>query len=156
MTTTLVILLLSLLALLLLSLLAYAAGRAGRRKAAPRNSGGAAGSARSDAGGTDSAAPRQRPEGCCGQHETCERESLLAAVSREVEYFDDEELDAFQGRLSDAYRPHEVEQFEEVLTTMREDEVPAWVRSLQLRGISLPDELKDQVLLIVGEMRSRD
>ena len=95
MTTTLVILLLSLLALLLLSLLAYAAGRAGHRKAAPQNSGGAAGSARSDAGGTDSAAPRQRPEGCCGQHETCERESLLAAVSREVEYFDDEELDAF-------------------------------------------------------------
>ena len=156
MTTTLVILLLSLLALLLLSLLAYAAGRAGRRKAAPQNSGGAAGSARSDAGGIDSAAPRQRPEGCCGQHETCERESLLAAVSREVEYFDDEELDAFRGRPSDAYRPHEVEQFEEVLTTMREDEVPAWVRSLQLRGISLPDELKDQVLLIVGEMRSRD
>ena len=137
MTTTLVILLLSLLALLLLSLLAYAAGRAGRRKAqAPER-----------------VVPRQRPEGCCGQHETCERESLLAAVSREVEYFDDEELDAFQGRPSDAYRPHEVEQFEEVLTTMREDEVPAWVRSLQLRGISLPDELKDQVLLIVGEMR---
>lgn len=140
MTTTLVILLLSLLALLLLSLLAYAAGRAGRRKAqAP-----------------EKVVPRQRPEGCCGQHETCERESLLAAVSREVEYFDDEELDAFQGRPSGDYRPHEVEQFEEVLTTMREDEVPAWVRSLQLRGISLPDELKDQVLLIVGEMRSRD
>ena len=49
-----------------------------------------------------------------------------------------------------------MEQFEEVLTTMREDEVAAWVRSLQLRGVNLPDELKDQVLLIVGEMRSRD
>ena len=139
MTTTLTILLLSLLALLLLSLLAYAAGRAGRRQAqAPER-----------------VVPRQRPEGCCGQHETCERESLLAAVSREVEYFDDEELDVFRGRPSDAYRPHEVEQFEEVLTTMREDEVPAWVRSLQLRGISLPEAVRDELLMIVTEARQQ-
>lgn len=96
---------------------------------------------------------RARPDGCCGQHEVCERDSLLAAVSREIEYFDDEELDAFRDRPSDGYSPEEVEQFEEVLTTMREEEVPAWVRSLQLRGVNLPDELKDEVFLIVGEMR---
>ena len=33
---------------------------------------------------------------CCGQHETCERDSLLAAVSKQIEYYDDEELDRFQ------------------------------------------------------------
>ena len=148
MTTTLVILLLSLLALLLLSLLAYAAGRAGRRKAAPRNSGGAAGSARSDAGGTDSVAPRQRPEGCCGQHAVCEKDSLFAAVSRDVEYFDDEELDAFSGRQSDSYTDDEAELFSDVLYTMRQDEVAAWCRSLHLRGIELPDQIKDEVYML--------
>ena len=37
------------------------------------------------------------PEECCGQHETCERDSLLAAVSKSIEYYDDEELDRFKG-----------------------------------------------------------
>lgn len=94
-----------------------------------------------------------RPEGCCGQHEVCEKESLLAAVSREIEYYEDEELDAFRGRAASAYSEAEVEQFREVLYTMREDEVAGWVRSLQLRGVELPDELKDEVFLIVGERR---
>ena len=35
------------------------------------------------------------PEVCCGQHETCERDSLLAAVSKKIEYYNDEELDRF-------------------------------------------------------------
>lgn len=134
-----------LLSLLLLCLFAYAAGWLLRRRRPPE----------AEAAPFEPAS-RPRPEGCCGQHEVCEKESLLAAVSREVEYFEDEELDAFRGRPSDAYRPSEVEQFEEVLTTMREDEVAAWVRSLQLRGVNLPDELKDQVLLIVGEMRQQE
>ena len=29
---------------------------------------------------------------CCGQHEVCEKESLLSAVSKGVEYYDDEDL----------------------------------------------------------------
>ena len=32
---------------------------------------------------------------CCGQHEVCEKDSLLAAVSKKIEYYDDEELDQF-------------------------------------------------------------
>ena len=31
---------------------------------------------------------------CCGQHEVCEKESLLSAVSKGVEYYDDEDLEA--------------------------------------------------------------
>ena len=96
---------------------------------------------------------KARPDGCCGQHETCERESLLAAVSKNIEYYDDEELDTYRGRNADEYTDEEVEQFEEILYTMREDEVAGWVRSLQLRGINLPDALKDEVFMIVGEMR---
>jgi hypothetical protein len=90
---------------------------------------------------------------CCGQHEVCEKESLLAAVSKGVEYYDDEELDRFRGRPSDRYTDAEVEEFREVLYTCREEEVAGWSRSLQLRGIELPDELKDELFLIVGERR---
>jgi hypothetical protein len=90
---------------------------------------------------------------CCGQHEVCEKESLLAAVSRSVEYYNDEELDRFRGRPSDGYTDAEVEEFREVLYTCREEEVAGWSRSLQLRGIELPDALKDELFLIVGERR---
>lgn len=90
---------------------------------------------------------------CCGQHEVCEKESLLAAVSKKIEYYDDEELDRFRGRSSDGYNVEEVEEFREVMYTCKEDEVAGWSRSLQLRGVELPDELKDELFLIVGERR---
>ena len=52
-----------------------------------------------------------------------------------------------------SYTPAQVEEFREVFYTMQEADVPGWVRSLQLRGIALPDELRDEVLLVVGERR---
>lgn len=91
---------------------------------------------------------------CCGQHEVCEKDSLLAAVSKKIEYYDDEELDSFAGREADSYTHEEAELFRDVLYTMQEIEVAGWVRSLQLRGIELPDELKDEVFLIIGERRT--
>lgn len=90
---------------------------------------------------------------CCGQHEVCEKESLLAAVSRQIEYYDDEELDRFRGRTSDSYTDAEIEEFSNILYTMHDDEVAGWVRSLQLRAVELPDQIKDEVFLIVGERR---
>ncbi len=90
---------------------------------------------------------------CCGQHEVCEKESLLAAVSKDVEYYNDEELDRYRGRRPDAFSSDEIEEFREILYTMRSDEVAGWVRSLQLRGVELPEELRDEVLMIVGERR---
>lgn len=92
-------------------------------------------------------------EECCGQHETCERDSLLAAVSKTIEYYDDEELDRFRGIEADAYDEDAVNEFRDVLYTLREVEVAGWLRSLQLRAINLPDELKDEAFLIVGERR---
>jgi len=87
-------------------------------------------------------------ESCCGLHEVCEKKSLLAA-NPDIEYYEDEELDRFRGRT--AYTEEEVEEFREVLYTMRTDEVPGWLRSLELRRVNLPDELKDEVFLIVRE-----
>lgn len=90
---------------------------------------------------------------CCGQHQICEKESLLAAVSKQIEYYDDEELDRFKGHPSDEYTEEEIEEFRNILYTMQEVEVAGWCRSLQLRSIALPDELKDEIFLIVGERR---
>lgn len=97
--------------------------------------------------------PKEIPEVCCGAHEVCERDSLLAAVSKKIEYYDDEELDTYGGTPADGYPADAVNEFREVLYTLRETEVAGWLRSLQLRGIELPDELKDEAFLIVGERR---
>lgn len=101
-------------------------------------------------------APAVRPidSECCGQHQICEKESLLAAVSKQVEYYDDEELDRFKNHPADTYTPAEVEEFRDILYTMHEDEVAGWTRSLQLRGVTLPSALRDEVLLIIEERRS--
>ena len=104
-------------------------------------------------GSTTEPVIRQRSSDCCGQHEVCEKESLLAAVSKAVEYYDDEELDRFAGRRADNYDREETDEFEEILTTLRSEDVAGWVRSLQLRGIELPEALRDEVILIVGERR---
>ncbi len=90
---------------------------------------------------------------CCGQHETCEKDSLLAAVSKDIEYYEDEDLDSFRGRDGDSYSEEETERFRDVLYTMKDVEVAGWVRSLQLRAVELPDGVKDEVFLIVGERR---
>ena len=85
---------------------------------------------------------------CCGQHEVCEKDSLRAAAVQDIDYYEDEELDRFRGRTS--YSEEEVEEFREVLYTMRTDEVAGWVRSLQVRQVNLPDELKDEVILLIN------
>lgn len=90
---------------------------------------------------------------CCGQHSTCEKDSLLAAVSRQIEYYEDEDLDRFIGRAPQSYTPQECDEFRDVFYTMKDDEVAGWVRSLQLRNIALPNEIKDEVFLIIGERR---
>ena len=92
---------------------------------------------------------------CCGQHEVCERDSLLEAVSKNIEYYDDEELDIYQGTDSGEYDEIAIDEFREVFYTMQETDVAGWLRSLQLRNINLPDQLKDEVFLIVEEQQKR-
>mgnify|MGYP000116811378 FL=1 len=73
--------------------------------------------------------------------------------AKKIEYYDDEELDRFRGVEADAYDEDAVNEFRDVLYTLQEIEVAGWLRSLQLRAINLPDELKDEAFLIVGERR---
>ncbi len=93
------------------------------------------------------------PQECCGMHITCERDSLLASVSDEIIYYDDEELDRFAGRSEDAYDDAETEEFRDVLLTLRPEEIAGWGRSVQLRGIALPSAVRDELLMIVREQR---
>ena len=76
-------------------------------------------------------------------------EEALCHVNDEVEYFDDEELDRFKGMASDSYTDEEIEEFRYVLYTMRTDEVADWNRSLTMRGINIPDGLKDEITLLL-------
>lgn len=89
---------------------------------------------------------------CCGKHLVCEKLSLTP-LSDEPEYFDDEELDVYKGRAAESYSPEESEQFRDVLLTLPPNEIPAWARSLQLRGITLPPDVRDELLLIASELR---
>lgn len=88
--------------------------------------------------------------GTCSEHsEKCEQECMMEAATKEIEYFEDEELDRFAGRESCDFSSDEIEDFRYVLYTMRQDEVADWNRSLILRGINLPDELKDEVIMLM-------
>jgi len=86
---------------------------------------------------------------CTGTNEKCEQTCMMEAATRPVEYFDDEELDRFKGRPSDQFSDEEAEAFREVLYTMRQNEVRDWTRSLTLRGIELPDQVKDEAFMLI-------
>lgn len=92
-------------------------------------------------------------EDCCGMHMTCERDSLLTAVSPEVVYYDDEELDRFRGRGADDYSDEEIEEFRDVLLTLLPDDIAGWGRSIQMRDINLPTSIRQELLMIVAEAR---
>ena len=83
---------------------------------------------------------------CNGDNDLCEQECMMEAATKEIEYYDDEELDRFAGRAADDYTDEEVEEFSEVLYTMQPEEVAGWNRSLILRGINLPNQIKDEVI----------
>ena len=74
---------------------------------------------------------------CNGDDEHCIHDCILEAAVKEVEYFDDENLDAFIGRESDSYTEKEIEQFREILYTMT------------IRGINIPNDLKDEMIMMI-------
>lgn len=88
---------------------------------------------------------------CTGASAKCEQECMMEAATKPIEYFEDEELDRFSGRDSASYTENEVEEFAEVLHTMRQEEVKDWCRSLTLRGVNLPNQLKDEVFMLTED-----
>lgn len=86
---------------------------------------------------------------CDGTDDKCEQVCMMEAATKDIEYYDDEELDRFRGRPSNQYTDAEVEEFATVLYTMQPHEVKDWNRSLILREINLPDQIKDEVITMI-------
>lgn len=97
----------------------------------------------------------RKPRGCdtgqCGMSCFCDDEALMCAVKMEAEYFDDKELDAYKGVAADAYNEKQINEFSEVLITLRPDETADWFRSLDFRDIALPEPLKDEALIMMED-----
>lgn len=91
-------------------------------------------------------------DGCCGEHLVCERETLLQ-TNAEIIYYDDEELDALAGISPEQYTPEQVAAIQHVFATLQERDVPGWCRSMQLRNIALPLDIREEALFIVRERR---
>lgn len=97
--------------------------------------------------------PTARPEGCCGEHLVCERETLLQTNAK-IEYYDDEELDALSGIAPADYTEAQAEEVRTVFRSLREADIAGWCRSMQLRNISLPEDVREEALMIVRERRA--
>lgn len=117
----------------------------------PAPSGGAGGRPTQDEGMDE----KGEPEVCCGMHQVCEKTNL-SPVTGEIVYYDDEELDRFRGRSPESYTPEEVEEFRDVLLTLLPQDVAGWARSIQVREIPLPTDVREELLMIVSELRIRN
>lgn len=86
---------------------------------------------------------------CDGTDDKCEQVCMMEAATREVEYYDDEELDRFRGRQSNQYTDEEAEEFANILYTMQPQEAKGWNRSLILREINVPNQIKDELITMI-------
>lgn len=86
---------------------------------------------------------------CSGDNTRCMHDCMMEAAVSDVVYYDDEELDAYAGRPEDRYTEAEVDRFRDVLLTMKPEEVAGWSVSLSRRGITPPEEIRDEMLLMM-------
>lgn len=82
------------------------------------------------------------PAECCGAHAICEKG--LKKANPNIDYFDDEELDAYKQIPADAYTDEQIEAFREVMYTLRPEEVEDWLISLEKRELQLPEILRPE------------
>lgn len=106
--------------------------------------------------GTEEPSPQPAADlECCGQHTVCEKNSLLLTGSEDTLYFDDEELDRFRGRSPEQYTTTEIDEFRTVLITLLPSDVIPWSKSIRLRGVELPTEIRDELLMIIDDIRTK-
>ena len=55
---------------------------------------------------------------CNGTDDRCEQVCMMEAATKDIEYYDDEELDQYQGRPSDQYTDEETEDEEDLYATV--------------------------------------
>ena len=89
----------------------------------------------------------------CGLGEVCPATEVLRCESQPVVYYDDEELDAFRGRDADGYNDAEIEQWRDILYTLRPDDLLGWGQSVKRRGITMPAPIRDEFLMLYKDRR---
>lgn len=94
--------------------------------------------------------PVEIPMDCCGAHEVCEFEEMLQNPT-EIVYFEDEELDRYQGVPADRYEDAQIEEFRDVLYTLKGDEIRMWLLSIERRKVQLPNILRQEAFQLIAE-----
>lgn len=87
---------------------------------------------------------------CCGAHEACDFDEIKADVTR-IEYYDDEELDAYKNKKEKEYTNDQIDQFREVLYTLKTSEIRYWLLSIERRHINLPSILMSEARMLMAE-----
>ena len=111
---------------------------------------------------------------CDGSNSKCEQECMLEAAVKEIagkaltEASGNITLENIREKAASgvdiismgalthsviAFSEAEAEQFADILYTMQPEEVAAWNRSLILRGINIPDQIRDEMLLLLSDDR---
>ena len=107
-----------------------------------------------DSRGDQPAAPTCA-ESSCALHDMCPSEAIMqCAASNEIVYYDDEELDAFKGRGANDYNEAEIEQFRDVLYTLRPADLLGWEQSVTKRGIVLPASIRDEFIALYNDAKT--
>lgn len=87
---------------------------------------------------------------CCGAHEICEFDQIKVDESI-IEYYDDEELDEYKNMSGSDYTDNQIEQFREVLYTLKTGEIRYWLLSIERRKINLPSILISEARMLMAE-----
>ena len=103
---------------------------------------------KSNKGGQEDEVASEPLEECCGAHEVCETD-LINKMSEEIIYYEDEELDAYKNFEENDYNDDQIDEFREVLYSLKENEMTAWLRSLELRKIELPSVIKSELVFML-------
>lgn len=91
-------------------------------------------------------------EGCCGAHEVCEHTEEELKKVKPI-YFDDEELDRFAKLRSHEYIDEDAEEFREIFYSIYDEEKNLWLQSLRMRHISLPNQVKQEILQVMKSIK---
>jgi hypothetical protein len=87
---------------------------------------------------------------CCGAHEICEFDELKMDDTKII-YYDDEELDAYKNIPENEYTDKHIDEFREVLYTLKNEEIRYWLLSIERRKISLPSLLQEEARMLIAE-----
>jgi len=87
---------------------------------------------------------------CCGAHDVCEVDEIMLDENI-IEYYDDEELDEYKNKDSKGYTSTQIDQFRDVLYTLKTQEIRFWLLSIERRHIKLPAILISEARSLMAE-----